>query len=66
MRDVGGDFPGGSVVKTLHFQCRGHRFHSGEELRSHMSKHGQKKKKKEGFLFFFMGFPVSIKFSNIH
>ena len=31
-----GDFPGGPVVKTAHFYCRGQR-----ELRSHMS-HGQK------------------------
>ena len=23
------DFPGGPVVKTLYFQCRGYRFHYG-------------------------------------
>ena len=33
------DFPGGPVVKTPHFQCRGRRFNpSVRELRSHMRK----------------------------
>ena len=32
------DFHGGAVVKTLHFQCRGHRVHSlVGELRSHLA-----------------------------
>ena len=32
------DFCGGAVVKTLHFQCRGHRVHSlVGELRSHLA-----------------------------
>ena len=26
VKKVKGDFPGGPVVKTLGFQCRGHRF----------------------------------------
>ena len=39
-----GDFPGGPVVKTLQFQCKGHRFDpwSGN-LRSHMPCRGRKK-----------------------
>ena len=32
-----GVFPGGPVVKTLCFHCRGHRFSLVGELRSHMS-----------------------------
>ena len=26
LREANQDFPGGPVVKTLHFQCKGHRF----------------------------------------
>ena len=64
------DVPGGSVVKTLY----SHReWRSGatdsiliEELRSHMSRHGQKKKKRD---FYFsswasqypLSFPISIR-----
>ena len=44
------DFPGGPVVKTLHFQCRGCGFHpwSGK-LRSHMP-HDTAKRKEENQL----------------
>ena len=30
------DFPGGPVVKTPFFQCRGHEFYLTGELRSHI------------------------------
>ena len=41
-----GDFPGGPVVKTLHFHCRGHGSNPlVGELRSHMPSGVTKKKK---------------------
>ena len=41
------DFPGGPVVKTLRFHCRGYGFDPGHELRSHMPHGVDKKKEKE-------------------
>ena len=37
------DVPGGPEVKTPHFYCKGHGFHSGQELRSGKSHGGQRK-----------------------
>ena len=52
--NISGDFPGGSVVKTLHFHCRGRGFIPGQGTKiPHASRCGQKwkkKKKKKGFL----------------
>ena len=46
-KDPTGDFPGGPVVKTPHFHCRGARVRSlVRELRSRML-HGAAKKKKK-------------------
>ena len=40
------DFPGGPVVKTLHFHCRGHEFDPGWRTKiSQATQCGQKKKK---------------------
>ena len=44
------DFPGGLVIKTLHFHCRGKQVQSLiRELRSHMLCGMAKKKKKAKF-----------------
>lgn len=39
------EFPGGSMLGTLSFQCKGYGFNLVEELRSHTLE-GQKEKKK--------------------
>ena len=45
-----GDFPGGPVVRTPRFQCKGRGFNTWSgELRSHMP-HGMAKKKKKKLL----------------
>ena len=42
------DFPGGPVVKTLHFHCRGYEFDPGWRTKiSQATQCGQKKKKKK-------------------
>ena len=48
-----GNFPGGPVVKTLHFHCQGPGFgvFQVRELRTHMQK---KKKKKSHFGYYFV------------
>ena len=45
-----GDFPGGPVVKTLRFHCRGHRIDPGSG-KFHMPCGAAKKKKKKRFSF---------------
>ena len=42
------DFPGGPVVKTLHFHCRGHEFDPGWRTKiSQATQCGQKKKRNQ-------------------
>ena len=45
---VGGEFPGGPVVRTQCFHCRGHGFNPWGNKILHATWHGQKKKRNGG------------------